>query len=550
MTGPALAAPRLGAIDIGTNSIRLIVAEVQPDGTYRVLDEEREMTRLGAGLARTGLMAPESIERTLDSLGKMKAIADGFGVSELRAAGTSAVREAENGGAFRREAWRRHRIRVEVVSPEEEARLAFESAMRRFDLEGRAVAVADIGGGSLEVVLSAGSIVDQVHSLPLGAVRLTEKHVRSDPLKDKHWRALRRTIDASFRKEIGKPPFTVEVLVGSGGTFSALGGMVRFEREGKEGNPHGYTVTRAEVTRMLARFLEVPESQRRQIPGMPPQRADIMVAGTAVVARLAKHLRCRQIIVNDGGVRDGLILAMIADLGLGAAVSAAPPTRLDAVRRFARRCLSNERHGGQVAQLAGGIFDGLRNRFGLDPENRELLVAAALVHDVGFLVNHAQHHKHAYHLIMHSDLAGWSAREVEAIANVVRYHRRAYPKRAHANFARLDKADRRLVRRLAGILRIAVALNRSHQQLVTDVRCHARRGRVTIVAVAGEEPLVELWDARRKAGLFEKAFDARLTVKWDAATATAERPLRVVRGKRGAQRTAARVIPGSSRASG
>jgi len=525
-------APRLGAIDIGTNSIRLIVAEILSDGTYRVLDEEREMTRLGQGLARTGHMAPEAIERTLESLGKMKAIADGFGVSELRAAGTSAVREAKNGDAFRREAWRRHRVKVEVISPDEEARLAFESAVRRFDLEGRSVAVADIGGGSLEVVLSAGSVVDQVHSLPLGAVRLTEKYVRSDPLKDKHWEKLKHHLDTALRREIGKPPFPVEVLVGSGGTFSALGGMVRYEREGKEGNPHGYTLTRAEATRMLARFLEVPEPQRRQIPGMPPQRADIIVAGAAVVARLAKHLKCRQILVNDGGVRDGLILAMIADLGLGAATAAAPPTRLDAVRRFARRCLSNERHGEHVAAIAGRIFDGLRSRYALDPEGRELLEAAALVHDVGFLVNHAKHHKHAYHLIMHSDLAGWSAREVEVMANVVRYHRRAYPKTSHANFARLGKPDRLLVRRLAGMLRVAAALNRSHQQLVTDVRCHARKGRVTIAVTAADEPLVELWDARRKAGLFEKAFDARLTVKWDDATAAAARPLRVVRGKR------------------
>jgi exopolyphosphatase/guanosine-5'-triphosphate,3'-diphosphate pyrophosphatase len=135
---------------------------------------------------------------------------------------------------------------------------------------------------------------------------------------------------------------------------------------------------------------------------------------------------------------------------------------------------------------------------------------------------------------MHSDLAGWSAREIEVMANVVRYHRRAYPKRAHANFARLAKADRRLVRRLAGMLRVAAALNRSHQQLVTDVRCHARRERVTIVVQAVREPLVELWDARRKAGLFEKAFAARLTVRWDDATAAAARPLRVVRVKRGA----------------
>jgi exopolyphosphatase/guanosine-5'-triphosphate,3'-diphosphate pyrophosphatase len=524
--------PRLGAIDIGTNSIRLLVAEVLADGTYRVLDEEREMTRLGAGLARTGHMTTESIERSLEAIGKMKAIADGFGVAELRAAGTSAVREAENGEAFRREAWKRHRIRVEVISPDEEARLAFESAMRRFNLEDRAVAVADIGGGSLEVVLSAGSIVDQVHSLPLGAVRLTEKFMRSDPLKDKHWEKLKRHLDRSLRKEIGKPPFTVEALVGSGGTFSALGGMLRYEREGKEGNPHGYTVTRAEVTRMLARFLEMPESLRRDIPGMPPQRADIIVAGAAVVARLAKYLRCRQIIVNDGGVRDGLILNMVADLGYDGAASAAPPTRLDAVRRFARRCLSNERHGEHVAQLAGGMFDGVRSRFKLDPADRELLVASALVHDVGFLVNHAKHHKHAYHLIMHSDLAGWSAREIEVIANIVRYHRRAFPKKSHTNFARLGKPDQRLVRRLAGLLRVAAALNRSHQQLVTDVRCHARKDRVTVVVIAKQEPLVELWDARRKAGLFEKAFGVRLTVKWDAATATASPPLRVVRGKR------------------
>lgn len=531
----ATGAVRLGAIDIGTNSIRSMVVEVLPDGTYRVLDEEREMTRLGSGVAQRGRLQAAAFERTLDAVGRMRAIAHGLGVAELRAAATSAVREAENGAAFRREAWRRHRVRVEVISPEEEARLAFESAIRRFDLEGRAVAVADIGGGSLEVVLSAGSIVDRVYSLPLGAVRLTEKYRRSDPLRTRHWEKLRRAIDTGLRDEIGKLPFPVEVIVGSGGTFSALGGMVRFEREGKEGNPHGYTVTRAEVTRMLARFLEVPETERREIPGMPPQRADIIVAGTAVVARLAKYLKCRQITINDGGVRDGLILAMIADMGLGTAAAAStPPTRMDAVHRFALRCRCNERHGNQVALLAGQVFDGVRQRYHLPASAREVLTAAALLHDAGFLVNHAKHHKHTYHLIMHSDLAGWSAREIELIANVARYHRRAYPKRSHVNFGRLDKPDRRLVRRLAGILRLGVALNRSHQQLVTHVDCHVRKDRVTLVLSALREPVVELWDIRRKAGLFEKAFDVRLAVRWVQVDAAEGAPsgLRVVRGRR------------------
>jgi exopolyphosphatase/guanosine-5'-triphosphate,3'-diphosphate pyrophosphatase len=531
---------RLGAIDIGTNSIRLMVAEVLPDGSYRVLDEEREMTRLGTGLARTHRLAPETMERSLAVIGQMKAIAEGLGVTDLRAAATSAVREATNGDAFRREAWRRHRVKVEVVSSEEEARLAFQSAVRRFNLEGRAVAVADIGGGSLEVVLSAGSVVDQLHSLPLGAVRLTELYVRSDPLKDRQWKTLRKAIDSSLRKAIGRPPFPVEAMIGSGGTFTALGSMIRFEREGHEGNPHGYAVTRAEVTRLLARFLEVPEAQRRQTPGMPPQRADIIVAGTAVVARLAKYLDCRQIVVSDGGVRDGLLLAAMADLGLGAPAVAAPPTRMDAVRRFARRCLANERHGEHVALLAGQLFDGLRHRYQLPAGSRELLVAAALLHDVGFLVNHAKHHKHAYHLIMHSDLPGWSAREIELIANVARYHRRAYPKRSHANLAGLGREDRDLVGQLAGILRLTVALNRSHQQVVTGVECFTRPDRVRLTLAAAQEPVVELWDARRKAGLFERAFGARLSLRWDGAAQSGRGALRVVPGGAKAPRGSAR----------
>jgi len=542
-------APRLGAIDIGTNSIRLIVAEVQPDGTYRVLDEEREMTRLGAGLARTGRLSEVAVAASLGAIGTMKAIADGFGVTELRAAATSAVREAENGAAFRREAWKRHRVRVEVISPEEEARLAFASAIRRFNLEGRAVAVADIGGGSLEVVLSAGSVVDQVHSLPLGAVRLTERYVRSDPLRPKHWKALRRAIDQALAAEIGRPPFTVEVMVGSGGTFSALGAMMRYEHEGREGNPHGYTITRAEATRLLAWLLELPEPQRRQIPGMPPQRADIVVAGAAVVARLAKYLDCRPILVNEGGVRDGLLLSMITDLGLAAPPSpAAPPERLDAVRRFARTCRSNERYGAHVAELAGQLFDGLRRRAGLPAASRELLVAAALLHDIGFLVNHAKHHKHAYHLIMHSDLPGYSAREIELIANVARYHRRAYPKRAHPTFARLPREDRALVRRLAGLLRLAVALNRSHQNLVRTVRCEVRRGRLRLTLEAEQEPSVELWDARRKAGLFERVFDLRLAVRWLAPAGAARPVLRVVRAARAGVPSAGRPRAGPQRA--
>ena len=500
---------RLAAIDIGTNSIRLVVAEPSVDGAYTVLDEERAMTRLGRGLAASGRIADDAFAMSLEVLGRMKAIAEGREARLVRTVATSAVRDAANGPEFQKAVWRAHRLRIDVISSEEEAHYALISATRRFPLEGRSVAVADLGGGSLEVVLAAGSVVDRVHSLDLGAVRLADMFCTSDPLSEKDWRRLKRHIDRALKRDVGKLPFPIEVLVGSGGTFSALGAMARYEREGREGTPHGAQLTRSEAVRLLARMRELPLEARREMPGLPPGRADIIIAGTAVVTRLARHLGVRQLLVNDGGVRDGVILA-----ALGTGPAAPAEGRLDAVRDFARNCRSNRHHCEHVADLAGRLFDGMRRRADLPAAAREVLVAAALLHDVGFLISHVKHHKHAFHLIMHSDMPEFSTGEIALIANVARYHRRAMPKKSHASFDGLSTPEQRLVRRLAGILRLAVALNRTHADLVSDIRIRRRGDRLILEVVAEREPEVELWDARRKAGLFMKAFKMDVSVRW------------------------------------
>jgi exopolyphosphatase/guanosine-5'-triphosphate,3'-diphosphate pyrophosphatase len=507
--------PRLAAIDIGTNSIRLVVAEVQPDGSYRVLDEDREMSRLGRGLYREGRLGDAPMQQSLQALGRMKAIADGFGVAELRAIATAAVREAANGRDFVSEAWRRHRVRLEVVPAEEEARLAFRSVTRHYDLDDQLTAIVDIGGGSTEVILAAGGLVEQVVSLPLGAVRLAERYCKSDPLKEKHWKALRRIIDQTIEDAIGKPPFAAEVMIGSGGTFTNLAEMAQAERDGKVTTARDYQLSRAEITRLLARLTETPLDARRQIQGLNPQRADIIVAGVAVIARLTRWLGTQRVLVNDRGVRDGVLLSMIDDLpGVAPAGRVQPPDRLELARRFARKCRSNERHCEQVARLAVEIFDALRDAYALPPTGADILRAAALLHDIGYLINHERHHKHAYHLIMHGDLRGFSAREIELIANVARYHRRAFPKKSHPNFARLDRGERRLVRRLAGILRVADGLDRAHGQVVERLRSRSGDGWVRIHATAARDPSIELEDAKRKAGLFERAFKSDLDLVW------------------------------------
>lgn len=522
---PAALPLRLAAIDIGTNSIRCVVAEVEGDGSYRVLDEEREMTRLGHDLFRRGRLAAEPMERSHAALAKMKAIADGYQVAELRVVATSAVREATNGRAFCREVRRRCGLNIEIITGEEEAQLALLSALRNVDVAGRSVAVVDIGGGSMEVVLAAGAVVDQMYTLPLGAVRLTETCGGAEALgRRKKWKRLKRSIDRVLEQRIGAPPFRPDVIIGSGGTFTNLAGIVKTEREGSEKNLQGYSMRRAEVVNLLHRLRATPLELRRAMPGLNPLRADIIVAGAAVVARLARWLGTQQIVVNPGGLRSGLILSMIAERAApGDGTLARPKDRFESVRAFARKCHSSERHCEHVARLAGELFDGLRAHHELAPEGREILMAAALLHDVGYLINHAKHHRHAYHLIQHAELAGWTAREVELIANVARYHRKAAPKKRHPNFARLERADRGLVRHLAAILRVADGLDRTHTQRITAVGVEAGRTATRLVLAAETDPQVERWDAERKASLFSRVFDTTAAVVWNGAANAARR---------------------------
>jgi exopolyphosphatase / guanosine-5'-triphosphate,3'-diphosphate pyrophosphatase len=507
--------PRLAAIDVGTNTIRLTVAEIESDGTYRILDEEREMVRLGEHLDRTGRLSDEAIERALAAIGKMKAIADGFEVRETRAIATSAVREAANGRAFCREVLRRHKVRIDVISGEEEAQLAFGSASRHFSLEGRSTAVVDIGGGSLEVILATGTVIDQVHSLPLGAVRVTERLVRSDPLKEKHWKLMRKEVDRSIRS-IGKPLHRAEIMVGSGGTFTALAHMAKWQREGRHGSVQGYVLTPAEVVHLLDQLREAPLEARRQIPGLSPDRADIIVAGATVISRLVKRLGTQQILVNESGIREGLLLRMISDL-LGGSPSGQipqPTDRMEWVRLFARKCRSNERHCEHVAMLALQIFDGIKARYRLPASGRDILQAAALLHDIGYLISHSKHHKHAYHLVMHGDLPTFDPHEVEIIANVARYHRRAFPKKSHPNLTGMSREDRQLIGQLSGILRIADGLDRTHASSVTAVKTRMAGNRLRLEIEAASDPDVERADAERKSDLFKKAFDTELDLTW------------------------------------
>lgn len=509
-------AHRLAAIDIGSNSVRLMVAEPLRGGSYRILDEEREPTRLGRMLNSTGRLDSESVEQTLAALRRFKQIAAGFQVDELRTIATCAVREAANGGEFCRRAKEEVGIDVEVISADKEARLAFYSVQRAFDLGGKNIVLADIGGGSTEFVLASGNVIEAIHTSPLGAVRLTEMYGNDFTVPGNRFDELIAGIERQLRKHTKKPPFIPHLLIGSGGTFTSLAEMIMAQKN-QVGLARGYQVTRAEVSHLLDRLAKLSPRARRNVAGLAPDRADIIVAGLAVVDRIMARFKVNLLQVHNRGVRDGLLLTMI-DQSLVPQTDD-PRQRDAAVERFAVACSGEPAHGRHVARLAGVIFAQLAEPLGMDPADRPYLETAARLQDVGYLINYDQHHKHSYHLILNSNLPGFRPRELELIANIARYHRGAMPKSKHDNLRNLPADDQRLVRQLAAILRVAGGLDRSRTQQVNDVTVRFRRDdgeieAVELLAHAAENPEVDLWGARRRADMFEKVFDCKLEVQW------------------------------------
>lgn len=503
---------RVAAIDIGSNSMRLVVAQILPGFDYRVLDEERESTRLAHSLAVNGKLDEGAIELSLAALRRFKKIAEGFGVFDIRTIATCAVREASNGEEFCRRAQEEEGIQIEVISSEMEGQLAFKSVAQAFDIRDMNVAIADIGGGSTEVVYACGGHVEEIFPTHLGCVRVTEEFGINDELftTPDSLKRLIAGIDKELKPLVKKRPFVPQVLFGTGGTFTTLASMLMMQR-GEVGQVEwGYRVHRADVSHMLDQLSKMTLKQRKSLPGLSADRADIIVAGIAIIDRLMHRMDVNMLRIHDRGIRDGLMLSMIEDLqpGLGTEKAAAEELRrLEAMEAFSRSCGVDMIHTRHVANLAVKLFQQLAPIFDLKESDDETIFASAMLQDVGYLINYEKHHKHSYSLILNSQLPGFSRHALEIVANVARYHRGANPKRKHGNFTRLSDNDQLRVKQLAAILRIAGALDRSHRQQVSKVEVVAHPDHIFVTVEATGDPEVDLWAARSRTELFGKAFD-------------------------------------------
>ena len=507
---------KIAAIDLGSNSIHLVIVEVSPSGGFEVVASEKEMVRLGAVTLSRGRLSAAAMARGLLVLRKYKQLALSHRVDKILAVATSAIREARNGEDYLIGVGEKTGIWPRVASGQGEARLIYLAALHSIHLEGQRALVVDLGGGSVELALGTGTRPDWVASEKLGVLRMAERFGRRDPLAGKDEAKLE-----SFVKEAISPhqeaveralPFCA---IGTSGTILTLGRMAHQIETGEAPESLNHVKVRtATISQLRERLCGLTLRERLRLPGMDEPRADILPVGAVILDTILRRLGIEELVLCEWALREGILLDYIhRHPRTLARAEAYPDVRRRSVMALAERCQYDEAHARHTALLALQLFDGTKPRHALGDPERALLEYAALLHDIGHHISYPGHHKHTYYLIKNGDLRGFDPAEIEVLANVARYHRRGHPRRKHPGYGRLPREARRVVQVLAGLLRVADALDRSHKQTVRRVGVSERASLLRLQVEARGDCELELWGVVGRTALLEETLERRVRVE-------------------------------------
>jgi exopolyphosphatase / guanosine-5'-triphosphate,3'-diphosphate pyrophosphatase len=493
---------RIAVCDLGSNSFRLVVFTAA-EGWWRRTDEIHESVRIGAGLAETGRLSPEGIARGLATAEVFAHFCEATGIGEIDAVATSAIRDATNAEEFLDHA----ALPVRVLSKEEEARMGYLAAVNSTTLADGAV--LDLGGGSMQLVRVASRHARELQSWPLGAVRMTERFGLGDgTASKKQLKALREHVAAEL-EDAPWLPKSGDRIVGIGGTVRNLAAAVQRAQGVPEFGVQGFVVERDALAELVARLAALEPADRAKVPGIKYSRADLILAGAAVVDAVLEIGGFPAIEATEAGLREGVFFARHLD---------GDPPLFDDVRRssvlnLALQYRVDSAHTEHVARLALGLFDDFAAA-GLHPgdaRERELLWAACVLHDIGMSVDYDDHHKHSRYLVLNSGLPGFTQREVAIIGQAVRFHRKGMP--TTGDFDKLlREGDDQILDRCALLLRLAEDLERSRDQVVREVDVHLEDEHVRLHLHAEGDVRVARWAASRETDLFRRAFARELTV--------------------------------------
>ena len=538
---------RIAAIDIGTNSVHMIVVRVRPDLSFEVIDREKVMVRLGAGGLDGKALTTEAMSAALQALSKFKRLAESHRVDEILAAATSATREARNGGEFLARIERETGIRPRVITGAEEARLIHQAAVYGVDVGSARAVVIDVGGGSVEITLGNATAIQAARSFKIGVIRLTERFVQSDPLSGRDERKLSKHILSEIGRHCDQiTSIGFDRVIGTSGTILSLGAVAATAARGAPpAELRNLRVSAKQIRKLRKEIVALGPEQRLTVPGLDPRRADLVVAGAVLLDTILRRLGAEELTLCDLALREGLVLDYIRrNRRQIAQVDKIPDVRRRSALELGERCNYYAEHAQQVVRLALALFDQTRAVHGLTDREREWLEYAALLHDIGGLISYARHHRHWYYLIKNGDLRGFQPDEIEVIALVARYHRRGTPKRSHEEYAGLSSALRRTVRSLASILRVAESLDRSHGQSISGLELRDRGEDVLLQVHTGSDAELEVWATNRHLQPFEKLLGK--PVRLESATDTPPAVAGAPTARRVRRRQRARAAAGAT----
>lgn len=508
---------RLAAIDIGSNSLHMIVAQADPDGGLTTLWRMKEPVGLGRMSFPSKRLAKDAMDRAEATLARFQQAAVQRQCEKIVCIATSAVREAINGGDFIERIREKLKLHVRVVSAREEARLIYLAVRHAFPLGKEPALMVDIGGGSVEFIVGDKVKAHLLESRKLGASRMSAQYVKTDPLSGENRKALLRHYEAElaplFEQIHALKP---KVVIGTSGTLEAIATMCDPEMgDGDEDNSApSRAIDHDRFGKLLRRLLKSDAKERSQIPGLDDSRKDQILAGALLVGEIFQRSHAKKIVMCSAALREGILLDYLSrhvpDLQIRREV---PDARRRSVIDLARRCDWHQTHSEHVAGLCLQLFDELKPLHGLSAPERELIDYAGLLHDIGWHISREDHHKHSMYLILNGQLRNFTPAEVNVIGQIARFHRKSPPKRKHKQYMSLSPHDRRTVDVGSAILRIADGLDRSHGQVVTHVRCKLEGEDVVCRVTARADAELELWGARRKREWFEGVFGRKLRLE-------------------------------------
>ncbi|QNI63628.1 exopolyphosphatase [Synechococcus sp. A15-44] len=515
----------IAAIDIGTNSFHLLVAAVDPKlRTFRIIQAEKATTRLGERDPETGELTAAAMQRGLETLRQFRDLAASHRVEQIVTAATSAVREAPNGRDFLQTILDELGMEVDLVSGPEEARLIYLGVLSGMPFGDRPHLLLDIGGGSTELILADGRDARALTSTRVGAVRLQRDFVRDDPMPPQRRSFLQAFIQGSLEPSVDKvrrriKPGETPVLVATSGTAMAIGSLAASEEERPPRKLHGYRVTRQSLNQVVDRLITMTPAQRRELAPINDRRAEIIVPGALILQTTMKMLGVEEFVLSERALREGLIVDWMLRQGLledrfSFQSSIRQRTVLHQVQRFAVNQIRAER----VASHALSLYDATRGVMHDDSgEGRELLWAAAMLHTCGQHINISAYHKHTWYLIRHGELLGYSEAEHLMVAAIARYHRRSLPKKRHESWQLVATRDnRRCVHQMALLLRLAAALDRRPEPVISALRIHAVKGSLDLEIVperVNQNVSLEQWSLEGCAEVVKEAVGVNLRVR-------------------------------------